>query len=223
MRFAWTTLLTCGPILVHAQSIDLRAGLPNWGIDTAISYYLPERPDAPLTVVGEHWQWDLDSVYWVLEGERVDTVWHHSETISPAQGGAFSVYDQAYQRYTFYHLNADTSVEDSAWVISHGTPEVGAPPVPHCWQGQVLGDTLRYFDELALMDRITTLRATLDLKTPWGTLTGLVVFEDRILDFITYRIHRRHDLVRELASYKPGDGLYLAWPITERAATSSGP
>lgn len=223
MRFAWTTLLGCGLTQVHAQSIDLRAGLPNWGVDTTVIYYLPEPPDAPLAVDGEHWQWDLDSVHWVLEGERVDTVWHHSETIPPAQGGAFSVYDQAYQRYTFYHLHADTLVEDSAWVLSQNTTEIGYPAIPMCWHAQEVGDTLWYFDRLAGVDRMTSLRATLDLKTPWGTLTGLVVFEDRIQDFITYRIHRREDLVRELARYKPGDGLYAAWPITDRAATSSDP
>jgi hypothetical protein len=40
-----------------------------------------------------------------------------------------------------------------------------------------------------------------------------VVFEDRILDQITYRIHRREDLVRELARYHVLDGLYLNWPM----------
>ena len=43
-------------------------------------------------------------------------------------------------------------------------------------------------------------------------MKDLVVFEDRILDFTTYRIHRRDDLVREVARYKAMDGLYISWP-----------
>ena len=45
---------------------------------------------------------------------------------------------------------------------------------------------------------------------PW---TELLVFEDRIGDHLTYRIHRREDLVREVARYVVGDGLYVNWPI----------
>ena len=44
---------------------------------------------------------------------------------------------------------------------------------------------------------------------PW---TELLVFEDRVLDIITYPIHRWNDLVREVARYVVGDGLYLVWP-----------
>ena len=44
---------------------------------------------------------------------------------------------------------------------------------------------------------------------PW---TELLVFEDRVLDIITYPIHRWNDLVHEVARYVVGDGLYLVWP-----------
>ena len=55
-------------------------------------------------------------------------------------------------------------------------------------------------------------RAHLSLRTPRMPRTELLVFEGRVLDFITYRIHRREDLVREVARYVVGDGLYLVWP-----------
>jgi hypothetical protein len=106
-------------------------------------------------------------------------------------------------------------VEDSAWLLTQGTTEIHYPAIPLCWQGQQVGDTLWYFDALAGLERMTTLRATLDLRLPWGSLADLLVFEDRILDHITYRIHRKEDLVRELARYPLGDGLYVSWPITE--------
>ena len=59
---------------------------------------------------------------------------------------------------------------------------------------------------------MTTYRAHLSLRTAWMPWTELLVFEDRVLDIITYRIHRREDLVREVARYVVGDGLYLVWP-----------
>ena len=90
-------------------------------------------------------------------------------------------------------------MEDSAWAFIQGTTDIGHPAVPLCWQGQQLGDTLRYFDRMAGVERMTTYRAHLSLLTAWMAWTNAIVFEDRIGEYITYRIHRRDDLVRELA------------------------
>ena len=192
-----------------AQPIDVRSGLPNRGTDAVQLHYLPDWQGTHLPTEGTHWTWDLDTVDFTFEGEVVDTVWHHSDSLPPAAGGTFSVFSMRNQRYTFYHLNADTLVEDSAWAFMQGTTEVGYPAVPLCWQGQQLGDTLWYFDQLAGLHRMTTYRAHLSLRTAWMPWMDAVVFEDRILDHITYRIHRRQDLVREAARYVVGDGLYV--------------
>ncbi|MCU0318538.1 MAG: hypothetical protein MUE88_00450, partial [Flavobacteriales bacterium] len=141
-----------------------------------------------------------------------DTVWYHSTTTSPLQGGTFSAYELNEHRYSFFHVHADTLFEDSAWVITQGTSEIHYPSIPLCKASQQLGDTLRYFDRVAGVERMTTYRAHLSLRTAWMPWTELLVFEDRVLDFITYRIHRRDDLVREVARYVVGDGMYLVWP-----------
>lgn len=204
----------CGTAFVlQAQPIDLQAGLPSFGAHSIAHHYLPDWQGEHLPVGGTHWSWALDSVNWIFHGEAADTVWHHSASRSPQQGGNFSVYEHYYLTYRFHHLRADTLVEDSAWVTSQGTTEVRHPSVPLCWQGQALGDSVVWHDLVSGVDRSTRYRATLDLRTPWGVLPGLVVFEDRILDQITYRIHRREDLVRELARYHVLDGLYLNWPM----------
>lgn len=200
-------------VMLHAQGIDVRSGLPNWGVDTVRLHYLPERQGGHLPTDGTVWTWDLDPADLTFEGECVDTVWHHSDLVGPSSGGAFSVFSRRNQRYTFYHLNGDTLVEDSAWAYVQGTTEVGYPAVPLCWQGQQLGDTLRYFDQMAGIERMTTYRAHLSLRTAWLSSSDLLVFEDRILDHITYRIHSRNDLVRELGRYHVGDGLYLSLPL----------
>lgn len=209
-----TLIILCSAVttVITAQGLDVRNGLPNWGVDTIQQHYLPDWQGTHLPTEGIQWTWDLDSIGFVFEGEVIDTVWHHSEHIPPSAGGAFSVFSMRNQRYTFYHLNADTLVEDSAWAFLQGTTEIGHPAVPLCWQAQHLGDTLWYFEQLAGLQRMTTYRAHLSLRTPWMPWTELLVFEDRVLDFIIYRIHRREDLVREVARYVVGDGLYLMWP-----------
>lgn len=200
-------------VVLSAQGIDLHTGLPNWGLHTSSHHYLPDWQGAQLPTVGTHWSWQLDSVAWVDEGLFSDTVWHHSASLAPKDGGNFSVYDQHYLTYRFYHASGDTLMEDSAWVISQGTTEINYPPVPVCWQGQTLGDSTAWYDQVSGVDRHTCFRATLDLRTPWGELNGLLVFEDRVLEHVTYRIHRPDDLVRELARYVVLDGLYVNWPV----------
>lgn len=212
MRSALIILCSAVTTVTMAQGIDVRSGLPNWGVDTVEQYYLPDWQGTHLPIASTRWVWDLDSVDLTFEGEVNDTVWHHSEHVPPTAGGAFSIFTMRNQRYTFYHLNADTLVEDSAWACIQGTTEIGHPAVPLCWQGQQLGDTLWYFDQLAGLQRMTTYRAHLSLRTAWVPWTELLVFEDRIGDHITFRIHRRDDLVREVARYVVGDGLYLVWP-----------
>ena len=212
MRSTLVILSSIVATVITAQGLDVRSGLPNWGVDTIQQHYLPDWQGTHLPTEGTHWTWDLDSIDFVFEGEVIDTVWHHSEHTLPSSGGAFSVFSMQNQRYTFYHLNADTLVEDSAWAFIQGTTEIGYPAGPLCWQGQQLGDTLWYFDQLAGLQRMTTYRAHLSLRTAWMPWSELLVFEDRVLDIITYRIHRREDLVREVARYVVGDGLYLMWP-----------
>ena len=140
MKYASVILVSCTNFgFAHAQPVDLRAGLPDWGVDSIALHYLPDRQGEHLPTIGDHWTWVLDSVNWMHDGQSADTVWHHSETQPPAQGGAFSVYDRLSQRYSFFHVSADTLVEDSAWVLIQGTTEVGYPPVPLCWQGEQVG------------------------------------------------------------------------------------
>lgn len=195
------------------NTVDVRNGLPSWGTHRLERFYYMEGLGEQLPTAGTHWNWDLDSVTWHSEGEGADTVWHHNASVSPAQGGAFSVYEIAEQCIAFHRLNGDTLVEDSTWVLTQGNTDIWFPPVPYCWQGQTLGDTLWYFDGNAGLRRFTTFRATLDLQLPWGRMEDLLVFEDRILDHIRYRIHRKEDLVRELARYHVQDGVYLRWPV----------
>lgn len=201
--------------VLQGQGLDLRSGLPNWGTDPVRLHYLPDWQGEHLPTHGTQWTWDLDTVDLISEGEFIDTVWHHSESVPPSDGGLFSIFSMRNQRYTFYHLHGDTLVEDSAWAFVQGTTEIGYPPTPLCWHGQHLGDTLRYFDRMAGVERMTTYRAHLSLRTAWMPWTELLVFEDRVLDFITYRIHRPEDLVREVARYVVGDGLYLVWPASD--------
>lgn len=85
-------------------------------------HYLPDWQGTHLPTEGTHWTWDLDTVDFTFEGEVVDTVWHHSDSLPPAAGGTFSVFSMRNQRYTFYHLNADTLVEDSAWAFMQTFP-----------------------------------------------------------------------------------------------------
>ena len=191
MRAPVTTITCLSAVVLCAQGLDVRAGLPTWGVLPTANHYLPDWQGEHLPIAGTHWKWDLDPIAFVFEGEGADTVWHNSADIPPQDGGPISAYERAEQRYSFFHLNGDTLVEDSAWVLAGGTTEVGYPVIPLCWQGQQLGDTLWYFDQAANMERFTCFRATLDLRTPWGELYDLAVFEDRILDHITYRIHRR--------------------------------
>ncbi len=198
-----------------AQPVDLRTGLPQWGAYNTRHHYLADWQGEHLPTTGTQWTWELDSLNWISDGEASDTVWHHSATISPAEGGSFSVYDQHYQRFGFFHLNADTLVEDSAWVISQGTTEIHTPATPLCWQGQIPGDGLQWHDPAAGVDRSTRFRATLNMVGPWGVMNDLLVFEDRIVDHITYRIHRKEDLVREVARYVVLDGLYVRWPMAQ--------
>ncbi len=195
-----------------AQGLHLRAALPAPGITPLKSFYTAVPVPEMLDTAGTRWFWDLMSRTWELGMETADTIWHHSATISPAQGGNFSAYELNEQRYSFFHLNADTLVEDSTWSLTQGTTEIHDPAIPMAWQGQQLGDTLWYFDRIAGAKRMTTLRATLDLKMPWGTVNDLLVFEDRVADYINYRIHRGRDLALELARYVVGDGLYVVWP-----------
>ncbi len=213
MRTTLGTICCAATAVLQAQAIDLRSGLPTWGTDTVRLYYMPDGTGDHLPTEGNRWTWDLDPVDFAFEGEVIDTVWHHSESVPPSAGGPFSVFSMRNQRYTFYHLHADTLVEDSAWAFVQGTTEVGYPAVPLCWQGQQVGDTLWYFDQIAGMERMTTYRAHLSLRTAWLPWTEAVVFEDRIGDHITYRIHRRNDLVREIGRYTVGDGLYLGTPL----------
>jgi hypothetical protein len=212
MRSLLYALGCCMCMIVHAQQIDLRAGLPAPGITPLKSFYTAVPVPEMLDTSGTQWKWDLMPCTWELGMESADTVWHHSTTTSPLQGGTFSAYELNEHRYSFFHVHADTLFEDSAWVITQGTTEIHYPSIPLCKAGQQLGDTLRYFDRVAGVERMTTFRAHLSLRTAWMPWTELLVFEDRVLDFITYRIHRRKDLVREVARYVVGDGLYLVWP-----------
>ena len=200
-----------GP-LVHAQHLDLQAGIPAPGVYPLKSFYAPVTVPELLDTAGTSWSWDLMARSWELGAETADTVWHHSATVGRLQGGDFSAYELNEHRYSFFHVSADTLFEDSAWVITQSTTEVHYPSIPLCYNDQQLGDTIRYFDQKAGVERMTTYRAHLSLRTPWMPWTELLVFEDRVLDFITYRIHRREDLVREVARYVMGDGLYLVWP-----------
>lgn len=212
-----SSALVCFTVLwsvtdANAQGLNLRAGLPAHGVFPLKSFYTAVPVPEMLDTAGTQWTWDLMARTWELGMESADTVWHHSTTTSPLQGGTFSAYELNEHRYSFFHVHADTLFEDSAWVISQGTTEIHYPSIPLCMTGQQLGDTLRYFDRVAGVERMTTYRAHLSLRTPWMPWTELLVFEDRVLDFITYRIHRREDLVREVARYVVGDGLYLVWP-----------
>ena len=194
-----------------AQTLDLRNALPQWGTYTTDHHYLPDWQGEHLPTSGDHWIWKLDSLNWTFESEHSDTVWQHSKTIAPKDGGPFSIYRQRDQRHSFYHLNGDTLLQDSAWALIEGTTEIYDPPSPLCWHGQALGDSLQWLDLTAITARTTKFKATLTLITPWGELNDLIVFEDRFLDYITYRIHRRDDPVREIGRYEVQDGLYLNW------------
>lgn len=212
MRAPLCLLVCCAGASVHAQQLDLRTGIPAAGVYPLKSFYTAVPVPELLDTAGTTWNWDLMPRTWELGAETADTVWHHSTTESPLQGGAFSAYELNEHRYSFFHVRADTVFEDSAWVLTQGTTEIHYPSIPLCKAGQQLGDTLRYFDRVAGVERMTTYRAHLSLRTPWMPWTDLLVFEDRVSDFITYRIHRRDDLVREVARYVVGDGLYLVWP-----------
>jgi hypothetical protein len=212
MRAPLCLLVCCAGALVHAQQLDLRTGIPAAGVYPLKSFYTAVPVPELLDTAGTTWTWDLMPRTWELGAETADTVWHHSTTESPLQGGPFSAYELNEHRYSFFHVRADTLFEDSAWVITQGTTEIHYPSIPLCKAGQQLGDTLRYFDRVAGVERMTTYRAHLSLRTPWMPWSDLLVFEDRVNDFITYRIHRRDDLVREVARYVVGDGLYMVWP-----------
>lgn len=209
-------VLTC--TLSNAQTISLRDGFPDRGAYTVPQHYLRDFEGVYLPTTGEHWTWDLDSVEWVNAGEGVDTVWHHDETKAPTQGGLFSVFSSLEHCYNFFHVQGDTLLQDSAWWVTQGTTQVEYAPSPLCWQGQVPGDSIRWNDPLSGVDRCTRFRGMLDLRTPWGRRDSLLVFEEHMLDFITFRIHRKEDLVREVARYKVQDGLYLRWPGMERGS-----
>lgn len=215
MRSLLYALGCCMCMIVHAQQIDLRAGLPAPGTTPLKSFYTAVPVPEMLDTAGTRWKWDLMPRTWELGMESADTVWHHSATVRPAEGGPFSAYELNEHRYSFFHVHADTLFEDSAWVLTQGTTEVHYPSIPLCKNGQQLGDTLRYFDRVAGVGRMTTYRAHLSLRTPWMPWSDLLVFEDRVNDFITYRIHRSEDLVREVARYVAGDGLYLVWPASD--------
>jgi hypothetical protein len=212
-----SSALVCFTVLwsmtdADAQGLDLRAGLPAHGVFPMRSFYTAVPVPEMLDTAGTQWRWDLMARSWEIGMESADTVWYHSTTTSPLQGGTFSAYELNEHRYSFFHVHADTLFEDSAWVITQGTSEIHYPSIPLCKASQQLGDTLRYFDRVAGVERMTTYRAHLSLRTAWMPWTELLVFEDRVLDFITYRIHRRDDLVREVARYVVGDGMYLVWP-----------
>ena len=212
MRTQFFLLVCCSALRVQAQPLDLDGGLPAHGVYPMKSFYAPVTVPEMLDTAGTNWTWDLMARTWELGAETADTVWYHSATVSPLEGGALSAYELNEHRYSFFNVVADTLFEDSAWVLTNGTTEIHDSRVPLCWQGQHIGDTARYFDHLAGVERMTTYRADLRMRTPWMPWTDLVVFEDRALNFIAYRIHRREDLVRELARYVAGDGVYMVWP-----------
>ncbi len=210
MNTAWLMMLLVDT--PTTASVDLRNGLPTWGTHEVERFYYIDALGERLPTHGTAWHWELDSVAWHREGEDAHTVWHHSAERTPAQGGAFSVYEVGKQCISFHRLNGDTLVEDSTWVLTQGYTDIWFPTIPYCWQGQALDDTLWYYDGNAGLRRFTTFRARLDLQLPWARVENLLVFEDRILDHIRYRIHRKEDLVRELARYHVQDGMYLRWP-----------
>ena len=205
-------LVVSSPAGAMAQPLALHTAIPSPGVYPLKSFYTAVPVPELLDTAGTTWTWDLMARTWELGAETADTVWHHSTTESPLQGGAFSAYELNEHRYSFFHVRADTLFEDSAWVLTNGSTELHHAAVPLCWQGQQLGDTAWYTDHHAGVERMTTLRAHLSLRTPWMPWTDLLVFEDRVNDFITYRIHRRDDLVREVARYVVGDGVYMVWP-----------
>ena len=77
-------------------------------------------------------------------------------------------------------------------MITQGTTEVHYPSIPLCKNDQQQGDTIRYFDHKAGVERMTTYRAHLSLRTPWMPWTELLVFEDRVFE----GVQRLEDLVQ---------------------------